>query len=423
MSGFNNPWNAAQQQGLSSSIHAPQGPPQGNQGFAANAASFGLGSTSGAGVGGGLPDIDEEETFSETRRPSTHAQPEDEEEEEEDNDRTLTRNLTKILRQQVRINEQLMASRNAGSASTLPVQLPFFHGRANENVQTWLFQLSQIFRAKGINSGQSIHYVAACLKEAALHWYQNQFGEPGSIHPFRDFDIFAQRIKAAFEPPHYQQILRRQLRALTQKDSVQRYVYEFRNIVGQIEDMGNLDQVMHFIDGLKQATKVEVNYKAPDNLEEAITAAIAYDTARFGPSRAYLPSSYQYYTPNQQPQKQGQKNHHRRDDGGVRPMEIDSAEARRQGNQSNKAGKGPQRTDKELAEFRKAGKCFRCANVGHLSRNCPSRNGSGGAGASHGLRGSAATIAALETRNRDAEIQASQYVVTPTEEATSSFPE
>ena len=134
--------------------------------------------------------------------------------------------------------------------------------------------------------------MAACLKEAALHWYQNQFGEPGSIHPFRDFDIFAQRIKAAFEPPHYQQILRRQLRALTQKDSVQRYVYEFRNIVGQIEDMGNLDQVMHFIDGLKQATKVEVNYKAPDNLEEAITAAIAYDTARFGPSRAYLPSSY-----------------------------------------------------------------------------------------------------------------------------------
>jgi len=103
MSGFNNPWNAPQQQGLSSSIHAPQGPPQGppqgNQGFAANAASFGLGSTSGAGVGGGLPDIDEEETFSETRRPSTHAQPEDKEEEEEDSDKVFTKNLTKLLKQ------------------------------------------------------------------------------------------------------------------------------------------------------------------------------------------------------------------------------------------------------------------------------------------------------------------------------------
>ena len=155
---------------------------------------------------------------------------------------------------------------------------------------------------------------------------------------------------------------------MTQKDSVQRYVYEFRNIVGQIEDMGHLDQVMHFIDGWKQATKVEVNYKAPDNLEEAITAAIAYDTARFGPSRAYLPSSYQYYTPNQQPQKQGQKNHHRRDDGGVRPMELDSAEAR----QAQKSQRGPQRSEKELAAMRKEGRCFRCGQAGHISRRCPS---------------------------------------------------
>ena len=73
-------------------------------------------------------------------------------------------------------------------------------------------------------------------------------------------------------------------------------MYEFRNVIGQIEDIRELNKVMYFIDGLKQATKVEVNYKAPNNLEEAITAAITYNTAKFGPSRVYLLSAYQYYT-------------------------------------------------------------------------------------------------------------------------------
>ena len=43
--------------------------------------------------------------------------------------------------------------------------------------------------------------------------------------------------------------------------------------------MGPLDQVMHFVDGLKYTTKAEVNYQGPETLEEAIDIAIAFDTA------------------------------------------------------------------------------------------------------------------------------------------------
>ena len=97
---------------------------------------------------------------------------------------------------------------------------------------------------------------------------------------------------------------------------MQKYVYKFRNLVGQIEGMGELDQVMHFIDGLKQATRIEVNYKSPTTLEEAITVAIAYDTARFGPARAYLPLQ-NYYNKNRF------RTYYSRDDGEVRLMELD----------------------------------------------------------------------------------------------------
>ena len=264
--------------------------------------------------------------------------------------------IFKILREQVKINSKLT---NRGA--TLPVQLPFFHGRANENVRTWLFQVDQVFRAKKISDEEGLYYVASCLKEAALHWYQNQCAQDKFGDPFNSSVEFAKAIADAFEPPHYQQILRRQLRSLRQKDSVQKYVYEFRNILGQIEDMGALDQVMHFVDGLKQATRIEVNYKAPNTLEEAITAAISYDTARFGPARVYLPNSQSYPTYKNKP-------HQSRDDGGIRPMELDRVEMNK--NQSGKT----KRSTAELETFKKEGRCFQCGKAGHLARNCPTRS-------------------------------------------------
>ena len=34
--------------------------------------------------------------------------------------------------------------------------------------------------------------------------------------------------------------------------------------------MGDLDQVINYIDGLKPSTRMEISYQAPDTLEDAI---------------------------------------------------------------------------------------------------------------------------------------------------------
>ena len=47
-------------------------------------------------------------------------------------------------------------------------------------------------------------------------------------------------------------------------------------------DMGALDQVTYYTDGLKPATRMEVAYRAPETLAAAIEYAIRYDTAMFG---------------------------------------------------------------------------------------------------------------------------------------------
>ena len=86
--------------------------------------------------------------------------------------------------------------------------------------------------------------------------------------------------------------------------------------------MSKLDQVIHFVDGLKQVTKVEVNYKSSNTLKKAIHAAIAYDTARFGPARVYLPSIQSYQQPTN-------RNYRYRDDSRLRLMKLNQVEINR----------------------------------------------------------------------------------------------
>ena len=47
------------------------------------------------------------------------------------------------------------------------------------------------------------------------------------------------------------------------------YGAQFRNLIGQITDIAELDKVIYFVEGLKHATKTEVNYRVPANFEDA----------------------------------------------------------------------------------------------------------------------------------------------------------
>ena len=48
--------------------------------------------------------------------------------------------------------------------------------------------------------------------------------------------------------------------------------------MGQILNIDKMDKVMFFVEELKLATQVKVNYNIPSILKEAITIAIRYNT-------------------------------------------------------------------------------------------------------------------------------------------------
>jgi len=173
--------------------------------------------------------------------------------------------LAHLTQSQQQLIQALGQQQNVGNASTstakIAVQIPAFRGEPKENVVAWLLQVLTIFRAQGItNESMQVNYATTGLKDAALHWYLNKVVGNNNVPPYNTWMEFANAMKVAFQPPNYQQYLRQQLKKLRQTNTVQEYTSQFQNVVGQIENMGELDQVTYYIDGLKSATKMEVAY-------------------------------------------------------------------------------------------------------------------------------------------------------------------
>ncbi|CAG8695628.1 6818_t:CDS:2, partial [Dentiscutata heterogama] len=77
------------------------------------------------------------------------------------------------------------------------------------------------------------------------------------------------------------------IKDLKQISTVQEYVSYFRNLLRLIEKMYKANKVIYFTEGLKGATKVEVNYWASEILDNVVKLAISYNTAMYESFETY----------------------------------------------------------------------------------------------------------------------------------------
>ena len=162
------------------------------------------------------------------------------------------------------------------------IEFPTYHGKENESLSLWLFQVEQLFSAKNTPDSERLAFISAHLRDAALGWYHNTcLGiQQGQRLPFSSWNMFAVEIRQAFEPPRHQQLLRTQLRSLKQTGSAMDYAHRFRLILEQIISMDEADKINYFINGLNSRLRSNVEIEDPSSLELAIKIAVTIDSSR-----------------------------------------------------------------------------------------------------------------------------------------------
>jgi hypothetical protein len=189
--------------------------------------------------------------------------------------------------------------------------------------------------------------------------------------------------------------------------SVNQYVGVFQNTLTPISDMGAMDQVHQFVNGLLPPIAAKVWEKHPENLIQAIDAAVSVEAmSNFG--RAALPSNYRggsSSSPVANPDAMDINNIEGDDAAqgdsaaGAAPLmnavleKMTAMEARlnamsaRSGSslgfgQGGQRAAGTGRSPRDridgldaatIKKLQSEGKCFRCKKTGHMKNECPER--------------------------------------------------
>jgi transposase InsO family protein len=226
------------------------------------------------------------------------------------------------------------------------LKAPEFSGKDSENVVAWLEQMKEGFVAENVtNELRMVAYSVNALRGAALAWWQEQ----KLRRAFENFNDFETRLKESFRPPNLQHVLRQQLADLKQTGSYMDYVTKFRTLVGQVEQMAELDQVHYFINGLKQQTKKEVKYQSPDSINRAVEIGFKFESSNFGAGRTAF------------------KPRHMHSSARSDPMEVDSIDRKH-----IKPKHRPQKYGNAAKKQQNQTGCFGCGG-NHFVRDCPHR--------------------------------------------------
>lgn len=241
---------------------------------------------------------------------------------------------------------------------------------------TWLFNVTEYLQITKQPKETWVQFASMLLDGAAQLWYESRHARLDATQR-RDWDSFAESIRAQFEPVNSNKTARDTLSKLVQKGPVQTYCSQFNLAFLQVTDMTEAEAIDRFVRGLKVSIQTEVDLKEPKTLEEAMRVAQRYDQLSWR-HRQYK-ELYENRPSDRRNSSYG--NNYRNDIySGPAPMEIGSSQVQRQqqtpSRQSQAAQHQQQRSQMTPAQRRindQSKICYFCRRPGHTQRFCPER--------------------------------------------------
>ena len=277
-------------------------------------------------------------------------------------------------------SQQVHATANAAVAPTTRVkpQAPEAFKGDRTKVDQFLIQLRRylvLADLTTISDARQVEYAAQYLTAEALVWFENVQKTDSPITTLIELDT---KLRAHFQPYGAEKIARTKLRQLQQTHTVQGYSTIFMQTVQHVPSMHVDDQIEAYVQGLKPSIFREVVLKDLKSLQEVMDFAVfvesrlqhrIYRADRVG----FTPFASRSSTA--PPSAAGGSSSSSSSSSSV-PMDLSVADevdlhAVMNGQVLKKL------TDAERDQLRRQGKCFRCRQIGHISRDCPksSKNG------------------------------------------------
>jgi hypothetical protein len=308
------------------------------------------------------------------------------------------------------MSQQLAAVQHNAVPSAPRAELPrirqpsSFAGTMGFAVDDWIGEMLQQFAYYGArfpDGASQVRFAVAFLSGPALHWWEHEADRA----TLADWSEFVRRLHARFRPVQAAMLARQKLGKLSQRagQSVNQYTSAFQITLTPITDMGDADQVHHYVNGLLGVVAAKVWERHPTTLKEAIDFAVSVEAmSNYG--RAALPSghrsssyaggaSHHTSAPMEvnhmlgDPEEKYDEPPAERDPMAIILAKMESMEHRL--NALNHSGGSPYSSSSasynpdrskilglkpgDLARLRKEGRCFRCKSKDHMKNECPQR--------------------------------------------------
>ena len=169
------------------------------------------------------------------------------------------------------------------SKAKVPSNLPKFNGKKGTDARQWLFDIENVCKINGhiiSNNNLTLPGIAGTAMQTPAngffqHWATSTPAEKQTWEDFKECLI------NQFEGTNYQANLRRQIHRLRQTGDIEDYNGEYANLIFRVKDMSEVDQVMHYTQGLKPRVRSYVRLENPVRLAQAMDAAKRYEHAHF----------------------------------------------------------------------------------------------------------------------------------------------